>query len=331
VSVHAVVVDPPDMPARDADALRALVAMYGGAFVELAADASLDGAASWLDRAWHDAATGAELRAGDGVTRVDVAKDARAAEATLRRAGTSAHVIAKDAAAVPVAQLALALAEPSIRERLGARHVAVDDARSLLVKSARASKRSPTVARLVADDDVDEIGDVMGDRSGAMLNARTVSVAGTIDRAAVQRMFDVQLGGRARACYERALARSPHLEGRVVVTVELARGEVAWARVEGSAAEAALQTCLVDAAYGMTPPLAAANDERVIATYPLELKVSGEKGVVIEGDADSESPIDFEAVGKGCRGDACFRKNAPKPPDHIDPGDTKTPLGGMRP
>jgi hypothetical protein len=61
-------------------------------------------------------------------------------------------------------------------------------------------------------------------------------------------------------------------------------------------------------------------DDQTIARYPLTFTVGKDRPVIVLGDADSESPIDIDAV----QGGVPVRKGAIKV-------DAKTPLGTMRP
>jgi hypothetical protein len=343
-SVHAIVVEPAGV-ARGEDALRALVAAYGGAYVELGArdvDGALASAASWLDREWPDVALPdgerADLLAGTGVVSIATTRATPAFAFDVARGGRSVHVVARPAPNAPLAQLALG-AEPAIDAgvvaQLAAKHPAVDARHSLVVLATTGGASAPRrqviarggpFVRIVSEDGdaAAEVHDITAMPSRPVPRVSAV----WLDKPMIKQMFDLQFAVHARACYSRAIARAPKLEGTVVIAVELARGEVVRARVASGLGDGALDDCLVDAAYDLAPPLpdlANVDDERVIARYALELRVRGDKPIVVPGDADSETPIDFAAVRRGCRGDACFAK-PPKPPAHIDAGDTTVPL-----
>jgi hypothetical protein len=59
-------------------------------------------------------------------------------------------------------------------------------------------------------------------------------------------------------------------------------------------------------------------DDRSLVSYPLTFSVHEAKPLVIPGDADSSSPIDIDAIEKGR-------------PRRVEAGDTKNPLGGLKP
>jgi hypothetical protein len=81
---------------------------------------------------------------------------------------------------------------------------------------------------------------------------------------------------RARACYDRALRRTPDLTGSVTVELEMVRGEVQEARISRTTiTDAALTECLLDAAYATPVPNVALGDTSevvVVARYPLRLR-----------------------------------------------------------
>src|SRR5207237_689690 len=90
-SVHALVVQ-----ARDTAALRAVVAAYGGAYVELGAadvDGALASAASWLDRAWPDVVLAdgerGDLLAGEGSVSIAMTRAPPAVAFDVARGGRS--------------------------------------------------------------------------------------------------------------------------------------------------------------------------------------------------------------------------------------------------
>ena len=58
-------------------------------------------------------------------------------------------------------------------------------------------------------------------------------------------------------------------------------------------------------------------DDRSLVSYPLTFQLHSDKAVIVAGDADSESPLDIDAIEGGV-------------PRHVQAGDTSQPLGGMR-
>ena len=125
---------------------------------------------------------------------------------------------------------------------------------------------------------------------------------------------------RAYACYQRALGRSPKLGGTVAFDLHMSRGEVTSVAVEGLG-DHDFDACLVDAAYGLRPPLpdlAVNSDDQTIVHYPLTFDVHAEKPFVVAGDADSSQPIDIDAIRGGVPGSSRTIRV-----------DTRTPLGGL--
>ena len=100
--------------------------------------------------------------------------------------------------------------------------------------------------------------------------------------------------------------------------IHMARGEVTHVDLVGLG-DAGFDACLVDAAYKMTPPLpdfSLNSDDQTVARYPLTFNLRDEHPIVVPGDADSDSPLDIDAIEGGVPG-----------PIHVD---ATTPLGGLK-
>jgi hypothetical protein len=139
-----------------------------------------------------------------------------------------------------------------------------------------------------------------------------------LDQTIIKRLLVDQLQPRAYACYQRVIGRAPTLAGTATIHVELARGEVTRATLEGLG-NAELDACLLDAAYGLAPPVPTPGfnaDDRTLVNYPLSFAVREQKAFVLAGDADSSTPLDIGAIQGG------------PPRLHVDPS---TPLGGLKP
>ena len=122
----------------------------------------------------------------------------------------------------------------------------------------------------------------------------------------------------------RALGRDAKLAGTVYFQLRMGRGEVTEATLTGIG-DPQLEACLIDAAYQLAPPLpdfSVNADDQTIANYPLTLQRHADKPVIVLGDADSQSPIDIDAVEAGVPG---------RPRKAVKPPDASTPLGGLRP
>ena len=95
---------------------------------------------------------------------------------------------------------------------------------------------------------------------------------------------------RARACYNRSLVRNPDQAGRVVLEMEVGKGEVmsARARTDGLAHDdETLRGCLTEAAWALDVPAAKMDDQIYVVRYPLRLIApvrQGEAGRVDRGD-----------------------------------------------
>jgi TonB family protein len=93
------------------------------------------------------------------------------------------------------------------------------------------------------------------------------TVSGSLDREVIQRVIRTQLGP-VRRCYERAVAASPTLEGRIDVAFTIALdGSVHGAAIEHSTiASSTMEDCVLDAIRTWTFPRPA--DRVVRVRYP---------------------------------------------------------------
>lgn len=352
VDVHAIVLDPARTRSPGAAALRAPVNVYGGSYVEVAAD-GLDDALSaideWLRPAWLELAMGGhrvppEVRAGGGFVQAIVHRGTQRLSLTIGQGDRRLAIAAAAAPAAPIAALALAeaeaasfsgkaeptdadlvLAEP-VLERARAAHPFAAPGRGLAVLAAVgrvAKSRRDVVAgggryeRVIAFDDPAPILAAAGVAAAVAPSA--------ISRDTLERLFRDQLQPKAYGCYQRALGRNAKLAGTVYFQLRMGRGEVTEVSLTGIG-DAPLDACLIDAAYQLTPPLPDFNvnaDDQTVANYPLTLQRRAEQAMIVLGDADSQSPLDIDAIEGGVP--------AGKPRRPVPLPDASTPLGGLRP
>jgi hypothetical protein len=320
VDVHAIVLDPATTRSPGAATLRAPVNQYGGAYVEVNTDAlddALTAIDEWLRPSWLQLTMGdheipSELRSGAGFTQVIVRKGGPAF--TLRGQGDTTFTIAARPAPAPAAGALAALAQPIVT---GDRSLAV------LATSGRIAKNR---AAMIAGGGRYARSIALADprRNQPVFRQAKSMTASAIARITLERMFRDQLHPKAYACYGRALQRNAKLDGTVRYKLRMGRGEVTDVQLAVGTGDAQFDACLVDAAYLMTPPMpdfTVNADDQTVANYPLTFSQRQDQPIVVLGDADSESPIDIDAVEGGVPG-------ARKP---VKPVDTKTPLGGMKP
>jgi hypothetical protein len=316
IDVHAIVLDPARTKSPGAAVLRSPVNAYGGAYVEVHAD-DLDDALTaiddWLRPSWLELTLGdheipTELRSGAGFTTMLVGKGTP----SLTLKGHAATAFVSPARPGPAAQLA-ALAQPIVTE---------DRALAVLTTAGKIAKNR--IAMIAGGGRYDRSIAVSDPPHNAPLASTAAPIsASAIARITLERMFRDQLQPKAFVCYQRGLQRNPKLAASVRYKLRMGRGEVTDAELAVGSGDAAFDACLIDAAYMMTPPLpdfAINSDDQTVANYPLSFAQRSDQPVVVLGDADSESPIDIDAVEGGAPG---VRK--PVKPD------TKTPLGGMKP
>ena len=308
VDLHAVVLDRGQLTAQSAEPLRLTIAHVGGSYVEVNAD-DLTPALAEID-SWLRPATvlpDRSLLAGTGVTEI-----------TIERGPVRG-------APAPLAELALSLPNELLddKQRAAAEHrhpFATDDvALSVLAtKGTVARARHDAVAgggpftRTIATPDPPFAPEVH------VGHARAIGPS-ALDKQLLDTLLRLQLQPAAYTCFQRALGQHPKLGGLVGFHLEISRGEVTHASVDGLG-EPAFDACLVDAAYRIVPPMpdpAYNTDDRSLVSYPLTFQLHADKAVIVAGDADSESPLDIDAIQGGV-------------PRHVEAGDTSQPLGGMR-
>lgn len=328
VDVHAIVLDPARTRSPGAAALRAPINLYGGAYVEVHTD-ELDDALTaideWLRPSWLQLTMGdheipTELRSGAGFTQLITTRSGSGRSSgsgpgfVLRGQGDAAFTVAARPGPAPLAGVLAALAQPL-----------VTDGRSLAVLSTTgkvAKSRSAMVAGGGRYDRSIALADPR--RAASPSPASAPTKASAIARITLERLFRDQLHPKAYACYGRALQRNGKLAGTVRYKLRMGRGEVSDVQLAQGSGDAQFDACLIDAAYLMTPPLpdfSVNTDDQTIANYPLTFAYRQDQPVVVLGDADSESPIDIDAVEGG----------VPVQRGPVKPVDTRTPLGGMRP
>lgn len=315
VDVHAIVLDPARTTSPGAAVLRGPVNAYGGAYVEVHTD-ELDDALTaiddWLRPSWLELALGdheipAELRSGAGFTTLLVGKPSAL---TLRGHATAAFVSpARPGPAAPVG----VFAQPIVTD---------DKALAVLATQGRIAKNR--IAMISGGGRYDRSVAVADPPNSAPLPATAAPIAASaIARITLERMFRDQLQPKAYVCYQRGIQRNNKLAAQVRFKLRMGRGEVSDVELTQRSGDPEFDKCLVDAAYLMTPPLpdfAVNADDQTVANYPLSFAQRQDQPVIVPGDADSESPIDIDAVEGGVPG----ARKIVKP-------DTKTPLGGMKP
>lgn len=320
LDVHALIVTPHGMTAPDGEALQQSAVTYGGSYSETFVedlDLAMTSIASWLRPAWQDlevpgAMRIAELRGGTGQTRVWIDRDTRPLAFSAHgedRHGTVSRF------AGPVAELVLALGDDqAMRDLLGRRHPWLDgDKHDLAVLPAKgdvAKHRRQMIAaggpytRLVEYDDP-----ALGTSAPKQRAGTTAAGGSALDQTIIKRLLNDQLQPRAYSCYARELGRLNSLAGTASFQLDLGRGEVTHAEVTGFADAPEFRACLVEAAYGLGPPPPTPGynvDDRSLVTYPITFVVHDHKPQVTGGAL-------------------------PAPTNHVDAGDTSTPLGTLVP
>jgi hypothetical protein len=344
VDVHAIVLDPARTRSPGGKALRAPVNLYGGAYVEVNVD-ELDDAMiaidEWMRPSWLELALvsghaiPAEVRGGAGFTKLVLHKGAT--QWGLRgHSEAPFHAAARPAPPVALAALALAnatpadFAGPDADEQLGAPTLAKALAAHASTEHDRAFVVLATTGRIAKDRRKMVVGGGRYERMIALPDPERITnlpvapapiAATAIARITLERLFRDQLHPKAFACYQRALGLNAKLAGTVHFQLRMGRGEVTHVQLTGIG-DASLDACLVDAAYGLTPPMpdfTVNADDQTIANYPLTFNRRADQAVVVLGDADSTSPIDIDAVEGGVPGRRTMKVNS------------KTPLGNIRP
>ncbi len=349
VDVLAVVLDPDRTRSPDAAALRSPVNLYGGSFVELAVDeidSALEIVDEWLRPSWLELAIGdleipASVRSGSGFTRTVIHKGS-ATKLVLTGHGDSAIRIApRTGPAAPIATVALAnidlerpafttIVSPDEDERERAEqvfqraltaHPFARDGLAYAVLSTQGKVAASRKAMVKGGGPYERVTLTEDPRPSVLTIPKLVTVTppSAISKLTLERLFRDQLQPRAFACYQRALGTEPRLSGTVLFELRMGRGEVTQVTMTGIASTS-FETCLADAAYGLTvpfPDFSKNADDQTIAHYPLTFNVNDTRPVIILGDADSESPLDIDAIQGGV-------------PVRVRPN-AATPLGDLRP
>jgi hypothetical protein len=331
VDVHTIVLDPARTRAPSADVLRAPVATLGGAYVEVAVD-DLDRALAaideWLRPSARDLSLGGptipqEVHSGGGFTQAFVHKGSTRFMLT-GRTERPFRVTARPGPKVPVAALVLATADtddidPSVLARAGAAFPSADESRAFAVLSPQGRIAKSRRAMVEGGGRYERVVAIPDPDSTAVPRTATpVLTASAIARDTLERLFREQLQPKAYACYQRALGTNPKLAGTARFRFRMGRGEITEVQL-GGLGDSALDTCLLDAAYLLSPPFPDFTinaDDQTIANYPLTFNRRADQPYVVLGDADSSSPIDIDAVQGGVPGRVKV--------------DSKNPLGGMR-
>jgi hypothetical protein len=135
--------------------------------------------------------------------------------------------------------------------------------------------------------------------------AQVTQPTGTLDRDIVKRLMRTYVVPKVHGCYRQSLVPAKNLRGALTVVVELARGEVQAARIEGALHgstdwAAKVEQCALDAAYSIRVPtvrLGSTFEAVSLVRYPLNFKIVDSRGKVIEGkrtenDVDADNPLD---------------------------------------
>jgi hypothetical protein len=335
------VLDPHAMSSPDGDAIHPLVGTYGGTYVEVAIDDldhTIAAVSDWLRPAWQDlVVTGIgtqlglpqEVRAGTGFVQLSLGARTRGVTVAAR-GDTPVSVHASVLPAAPIAQLVLAQVDDDnlgagvsgeeLRAKLTQHFPSVDDEHDLAVLSTVgrvASGRRQMIAGGGPYTRMVELPDAAFPARTTISNVVTTG-GSALDRSIVKRLLNDQLQPHAYSCYARSLGRMIALAGTATFQIELGRGEVTHVTVTGFEDNAEFHACLVDAAYGLAPPMPTPGynlDDRSTVNYPLTFSVRDQQPAVAASDAAvtpaASTPVDGQR---------------PK----LDVGDTSTPLGNAK-
>lgn len=341
IDVHALVLDPHAMSSPDGDAIHPLVSAYGGTYVEVAIDdldRTIAEVSDWLRPAWQDlAVTGIgtplglpqEVRAGTGFVQLSLGPRTKGVTITAHGdAPVTVHATVLPAA--PIAQLVLAQVDDDnlgpgvsgeqLRAKLTQHFPSIDDEHDLAVLSTVgrvAAGRRQMIAGGGPYTRMVELPDAAFPPSTTI--STTVSTGGSaLDRSIIKRLLNDQLQPHAYSCYARSLGRMIALAGTATFQIELGRGEVTRVTVTGFEDNAEFHACLVDAAYGLAPPMPTPGynlDDRSTVNYPLTFSVRDKQPAVAASDAAVTPAASTPVDGR-----------RPK----LDVGDTTTPLGNVK-
>lgn len=116
---------------------------------------------------------------------------------------------------------------------------------------------------------------------------------GYLDRKIFRHYLTTRVLPRARVCYNHALGRAPSQAGRVVLHMEVAKGEVMLATTDGvdlTASDDKLVTCLNEAAWALDIPAGELDGKIYVLRYPVRLvpPEEGKSADVVEGLSDDQ-------------------------------------------
>jgi hypothetical protein len=111
-------------------------------------------------------------------------------------------------------------------------------------------------------------------RQGIAQSGRRSQQRGYLDDKIFRNYLTTRVLPRARVCYNHAVTRDLTQGGRVVLEMEVGKGEVMAARVRSSALlfdDATLVACLTEAAWALDVPAGKLDDSIYVVRYPLVL------------------------------------------------------------
>jgi hypothetical protein len=338
VDVLGILLDPARSTSPGGPALRGPVSLYGGSLVEVTTvelDTALSLVDDWLRPATVELSLGeldvpTTVVAGAGFVRTVIDKRAPSTFVLAGRGEKPIRVAPRAGPVVPITALVLANtidedpdATTLVREKATQRTPYVSETTSFAVLSFTSKVSKNRTAMVKGGGPYERVVEVQDPIDSAPVSSGTAKAQpSAIAKDTLERLFRDQLQPKAYACYQRALGGAPTLQGTVHFTLHLGRGEITQVSLAGLA-NAQLDACLLDAAYALSVPMPDFSinaDDQTIARYPLTFTVGKDKPIIVLGDADSESPIDIDAV----QGGVPLRKGPIKV-------DAKTPLGTMRP
>ena len=190
--------------------------------------------------------------------------------------------------AAPIAQLVLAPIDdddlgPGDRrappcEAHAAQFPAVDDEHDLVVLSTVGRVAAQRRQMIAGGGPYTRMVELADPAFAPIVTIGTTSSTGgsALDRTIIKRLLNDQLQPHAYSCYARSLGRMIALAGTATFEIELGRGEVTRVTVTGFEDNAEFHACLVDAAYGLAPPMPTPGyniDDRSSVNYPLTFSV----------------------------------------------------------
>jgi hypothetical protein len=119
---------------------------------------------------------------------------------------------------------------------------------------------------------------------------------GRLTPSIVQHYLRMRVLPRARVCYNHAISRNQIQAGRVVMRIELGKGEVMLARpasMELDSPDEQLVECLTEAAWALDIPAAKLDDQVYVVHYPLQLRPPKNGRPPLAEDALGEGTVDL--------------------------------------